>query len=58
MDETYTFSIPETRIFANDGNEFALVHSLTLGDILLATLLAILIVTILLSRLLGRSSGW
>lgn len=38
--------------------EIDLVHVLTLGDVLLATLLSILIVVVLLSRLLGRSSKW
>lgn len=46
--------------FNNDAiaYEIDLVHVVTLGDVLLATLLSILIIVVLLSRLLGRSPKW
>ena len=58
MENSVILTAPETSIYANDGNEFVIIHSLTLGDILTATLLSILIIVVLLSRLLGRSSKW
>lgn len=38
--------------------EIQIVHTLTLGDMLQATLITVLIVVVLLSRLLGRSARW
>lgn len=49
--------IPTSIIQSADG-EFHVIHSVTLGDMMLAVLLSILIVAILLSRVLGRSSKW
>jgi len=49
--------IPASIIQSSDG-EFHVIHSVTLGDMMLSVLMVILIIVILLSRVLGRSSQW
>ena len=49
--------LPASIIQSGDG-EFHVIHSITLGDMMLSILIVILIVVILLSRVLGRSSKW
>ena len=49
--------LPASIIQSGDG-EFHVIHSVTLGDMMLSILIVILIVVILISRVLGRSSKW
>ena len=48
----------DSTTFYGETYEIQLIHTFTLGDILLATLLSVLIIVVLMSRLLGRSSRW
>ena len=47
-----------TSVIQSVDGEFHVIHSVTLGDMMLAVLLSILIIVTVLSRVLGRSSKW
>lgn len=45
-------------VYQNEDYAITLVHEITLGDMLLGTLVTVLIVVVLLSRLLGGARRW